>query len=131
MAYTWRVIAFDWDRVGYSALADDLVNLLIAAQSEVHAFSIEDADELHLGAEYQAVTWRLPVAFRVGVWHDPDHRLRYGGRNPVLQARFAPRGGQLHPCGGLGVVLGRAQVDLAFDSSELVDTVSLSTVARF
>lgn len=132
----WRprddlVIAFDWDRVGYSALADDLVNVLLAAQGAEDAFSIDDADELHLGAEYQAVTWRLPVAFRVGVWHDPDHRLRYGGRNPVLLARFAPGEDQLHLCGGLGMVLGRAQVDIAFDSSELVDTLSLSTVARF
>jgi long-subunit fatty acid transport protein len=132
----WRprddlVIAFDWQRVGYSALADDLVNVLLAARGEESDFSIADADELHLGAEYQAVSWRLPMAFRLGVWHDPDHRLRYGGRNPVLRARFAPGDDQLHLCGGLGMVLGRAQVDLAVDSSELVDTVSLSTVARF
>jgi hypothetical protein len=29
------------------------------------------------------------------------------------------------------MVIGRAQVDLAVDHSQLVDTVSLSTVARF
>lgn len=132
----WRprddlVLALDWDRVGYSALSDDLVNVLLAGRGERNAFTIADADELHLGAEYQAVTWKLPVAFRVGLWHDPDHRLRYGGRNPVLRARFAPGEDQLHLCGGLGVVLGRAQVDLAVDASDLVDTVSLSTVARF
>lgn len=132
----WRprdelVVALDWDRVGYSALADDIVNVLLAARGEEHAFSIADADELHLGAEYQAVRWHVPVAFRVGLWHDPDHRLRYEGRNAVLRARFAPGDDQLHLCGGLGVVLGRAQVDVAFDASDLVDTVSLSTVARF
>ncbi|HXT21124.1 MAG TPA: hypothetical protein VN923_10260, partial [Thermoanaerobaculia bacterium] len=132
----WRprdelVIALDWDRVGYSALADDLVNVLLAARDEGRVFSIADADEVHLGAEYQAVRWRLPVAFRLGLWHDPDHRLRYSGSNVVLQARFAPGEDELHVCGGLGMVLGRAQVDVAFDSSDLVDTFSLSTVARF
>ena len=84
-----------------------------------------------VASDAEPVTWKLPVAFRVGLWHDPDHRLRYGGRNPVLRARFAPGEDQLHLCGGLGVVLGRAQVDLAVDASDLVDTVSLSTVARF
>lgn len=132
----WRprddlVVALDWDRVKYSSLSDDLVNLLLAARGEVRLFTIADADEIHLGAEYQAVTWRLPVSFRLGAWHDPDHRLRYGGVDPVLRARFAPGNDQLHLSGGLGVVVGRAQVDLAFDASKLVDTVSLSTVARF
>jgi hypothetical protein len=132
----WRpldelVIALDWDRVRYSSLADDLVNVLLAARGEERAFSIDDADELHLGAEYQAVRWKTPVAFRVGAWRDPDHRLRYSGRNGVLRARFAPGDDQIHVSGGLGVVLGRAQVDVAFDSSPLVDTLSLSTVARF
>jgi len=132
----WRprdelVVALDWDRVGYSALSDGLVNVLLAARGEERFFTIADADEVHLGAEYQAVTWKLPVAFRLGLWHDPDHRLRYQGRNPVLRARFASGEDQLHLCGGLGVVLGRAQVDVAVDASDLVDTVSLSTVARF
>ena len=132
----WRprddlVVAFDWDRVQYSSLSDDLVNLLLAARGEARAFTIADADELHLGAEYQAVTWRLPVSFRLGAWHDPDHRLRYGGGDAVLRTRFARGEDQLHLCGGLGVVVGHAQVDLAFDASKLVDTVSLSTVARF
>jgi len=132
----WRprddlVIAFDWDRVRYSMLADDLVNVLLAGRGEERFFTIADADELHLGAEYQAVAWRVPVAFRLGAWRDPDHRLRYGGRNPVLRARFAAGEDQLHWSGGLGVVLGRAQVDVALDASDLVDTLSLSTVARF
>jgi long-subunit fatty acid transport protein len=132
----WRprddlVVAFDWDRVEYSSLSDDLVNLLLAARGDVRSFTIADVDELHLGAEYQAVTWRLPVSFRLGMWHDPDHRLRYGGVDPVLRARFAPGEDQLHFSGGLGIVVGHAQMDLAFDASKLVDTVSLSTVARF
>jgi long-subunit fatty acid transport protein len=132
----WRprdelVIALDWDRVRYSALSDDLVNLLLRARGEERAFRIDDADELHLGAEYQAVGWRLPVAFRLGAWRDPDHRLRYRGRDPVLRARFAPGDDEIHLSGGLGIVVGRAQVDLAFDASHLVDTLSLSTVARF
>ncbi|HEV8631143.1 MAG TPA: hypothetical protein VGV61_12565 [Thermoanaerobaculia bacterium] len=132
----WRprdelVVALDWDRVRYSQLTADLVNLLLAARGAERSFVIDDADELHLGAEYQAVGWRLPVAFRLGAWRDPDHRLRYTGRSQLLLARFTGGKEQLHVAGGLGIVLGRAQVDLAVDLSELVDTVSLSTVARF
>ena len=133
----WRpaddlVIALDWDRVLYSALADRLVNNCPpAARGEEHAFTVADADEIHLGAEYQELSWRVPVAFRAGVWRDPDHRLEYGGRNAVLRARFAPGEDLVHLCGGLGVIVGRAQVDLAVDASRLADTVSLSTVARF
>jgi long-chain fatty acid transport protein len=132
----WRprdelVIALDWDRVRYSELSSDIVNVLLAGRGEESSFTIDDADELHLGAEYQALAWKAPVSFRMGAWLDPDHRLRYEGRNAVLRARFAHGDDQVHLAGGLGVVLGRAQVDLAFDASKLVDTLSLSTVARF
>jgi long-subunit fatty acid transport protein len=132
----WRprdelVIALDWDRVRYSELSSDIVNVLLAGRGEESAFTIDDADELHLGAEYQAIGWKAPVSFRMGAWLDPDHRLRYEGRNAVLRARFARGEDQVHVAGGLGVVFGRAQVDLAFDASKLVDTLSLSTVARF
>ena len=132
----WRpretlVLAFDWDRVRYSQMTSEVVNLLLAARGEERAFVVDDADELHLGAEYQAIAWRLPVAFRLGAWWDPDHRMRYTGRNGLLRARFRPGSDELHVAGGLGIVLGRAQLDLAVDRSQAVETLSLSAVARF
>jgi hypothetical protein len=30
------------------------------------------------------IQWAVPVAFRLGTWLDPDHRLHYTGHNPVL-----------------------------------------------
>lgn len=136
LGVAWRpqdnlVVAFDWDRVAYSALSDDLLNLLRAGRGEEELFRISDVDELHLGAEYQAVAWRFPVAVRLGAWFDPDHRLRYEGRNALLRARFAPGEDELHVAGGVGIVVLRTQLDLAVDLSEPVDTLSLSAVARF
>jgi long-subunit fatty acid transport protein len=132
----WRpadnlVVAFDWDRVRYSALSADLLNLLRAARGEESLFRIDDADELHLGAEYQLVSWRVPLAVRLGAWLDPDHRLRYEGRSTLLRARFRPGEDELHLAAGMGIVVRRTQVDVAVDLSDLVDTLSLSAVTRF
>lgn len=125
------LVALDWDRVEYSDLGDDLVNLLRAGQAQLADFVIDDADEFHLGAEYQALGLRYPVAFRLGAWFDPDHKLRYTGDAPNLRARFRPGSDEVHYAAGVGVVLGRAQLDLAVDLSPRVDTLSLSSVARF
>ena len=125
------VVAFDWNRVEYSDMSDGLVNLLRAARGEERFFRAADADELHLGAEYQVLRARLPVSFRLGGWYDPDHRLRYLGGSDGLRIRFRRGRDDIHMAGGVGVVLGRAQLDMAADFSEAVDTFSLSAIARF
>lgn len=125
------VIAFDWDRVEYSDMSDELLNVLRVGRGERRLFRAEDADELHLGLEYQVLSARLPVSFRLGAWYDPDHRIRYLGDSEALRARFRCGRDVVHLAGGIGVVLGRAQVDLAADLSEAVATWSLSAVARF
>ena len=102
-----------------------------SGQAQLADFAIDDADEFHLGAEYQALGLRYPVALRLGAWFDPDHKLRYTGAAPNLRARFRPGSDEVHYAAGVGVVLGRAQLDLAVDLSPRVDTLSLSSVARF
>ncbi|HEX4955084.1 MAG TPA: outer membrane protein transport protein [Thermoanaerobaculia bacterium] len=132
----WRAsdeltFAFDWDHVRYSALTEDLVNVLRTSGSEPEHFAVDDANELHLGCEWQTLASKLPFAVRLGAWWDPDHRIRYQGTNELLLARFRRGEDELHLAGGLGVVIHRLQLDLAADVSETTRTFSLSAVARF
>lgn len=126
------LIALDWDRVEYSDLGDDPVNLLRAVTpGRLADFAIDDADEVHLGVEYQALRLRHPLALRLGAWFDPDHELRYTGEVHALRARFRAGEDEVHLTAGFGLVLRRAQFDFAADFSERVDTLSLSSVVRF
>lgn len=59
-------LSFEWDRVEYSDLADSI-------------FVLEDADELHFGLEYAFLGATPMPALRLGVWWNPDHRIRYEG----------------------------------------------------
>lgn len=125
------LLTFDWDHVRYSELADGALNLLRAAQGDPGRFVMDDADELHLGFEYQGLTAKLPWSVRLGAWHDPDHKLRYEGPAENLRARFRAGEDELHWAAGVGLVVRRFQLDLAADVSERVKTLSLSGVARF
>ncbi len=125
------LLTFDWDRVRYSEMSDRLVNLLRAALADPGRFVTDDADELHLGLEYQGLTAKLPWSVRLGAWHDPDHKLRYEGPAENLRARFRAGEDELHWAAGVGLVVRRFQLDVAADLSERVTTLSLSGVARF
>ena len=132
----WRpldamVVSCDWMHIAYSQMTDDLRNLLRAAGGERRKFTARDADEIHLGAEYQFLATRWPLALRAGVYRDPEHRIRYGGDSPTLRVRFRPGEDETHYSVGAGLVLGRAQLDAAADFSRSVETLSLSMVARF
>lgn len=116
-------------------------------RSRLAKFRVEDADELHFGAEYE-IGWNIKYFLRMGAWHDPDHQLRYefdsedvreglpvtlnNLRSPWdrLAARFAPGEDELHLTGGIGVVpVGRPfQINVAFDLSDRADIFSLSYV---
>lgn len=124
------VFTFDVVRVEYSDMTDELTNLLTVGRGEAELYRAEDVHELRLGFEYQGLHWRRPVALRLGVWRDGDHRIRYFGERQVSLARFRAGREEIHVAGGLGVVLGRLQLDVAVDFSDPVDTVSLSTVVR-
>ncbi len=46
-------------------------------------FVLDDADELHIGAEYAFLGSRPSTAVRLGGWLDPDHRIGYRGGDYV------------------------------------------------
>jgi long-chain fatty acid transport protein len=131
----WR-FAVDYDRVRYSQLTEgfvdifDLATLLPGEAPELDAFRIDDAGEIHVGAEY-ALLQRWPVLMlRAGAWYEPDHSLRFEGRNVGFSAVFRPRGDEMHYTAGVGLALHRLLVDLAADHSRRVDVISLSVGFR-
>lgn len=121
-------IAFEWDRVEYSAIIDMLDQQVLDTSDIVLA----DGDEFRLGAEYAFVRSDPLVAARLGLWQDPDHRA-YATEASTLYERvlLQPDKDQIHYALGVGVAFERFQIDLGADFSELVDTVSISAIYSF
>jgi long-subunit fatty acid transport protein len=120
----WTV-SFEWDRVDYSAILESLT-------FEIDSV-LDDADELHLGAELVLPDRQPILAFRGGLWLDPDHRQRIEGTggDELDRAFFRAGDDELHLAAGIGVVFRRFQLDAGLDLSELVDTFSISTIYAF
>ena len=115
-------VSFQWDRVKYSNIPDSL---------ELDDQTIDDADELHLGAEYVFLDSTPILAVRFGTWYDPDHQMRPIIDDPWLDALTLNGDDEFHYTAGLGLVMERSQFDLAVDISSHVDTVSLSAIFNF
>jgi long-subunit fatty acid transport protein len=109
-------VSFEWDHVAYSKLIENEVSFDL---------TVEDADELHLGAEYAFLKMSPVLALRLGVWLDPDHRAR-------RLSEVDPGSDDLvHLAAGLGLAFERFQVDLGADVSDEISSVSLSVVFTF
>jgi hypothetical protein len=103
--------AFEWDRVRYSSLLES---------NATEGLVLDDGDELHLGGEYALLQTKPVVAFRFGLWRDPDHQVR--------GPRQRSRGAETHHALGLGLVFRRLQLDLGADFSDLESILSISLV---
>ena len=115
-------VSFQWDRVEYSNIIDSL---------RIDDRAIDDANELHLGAEYIFLGSTPIIAIRLGAWRDPDHQMRATSDAPLALA-LLPRGEkEMHYAAGVGVATQRFQIDLAVDFADRVDTVSLSAIYNF
>lgn len=123
-------VSFDFDRVAYSNLEPE--KNVLTRDVALERFEISDADELHLGVEYVLLKLRTPLVLRGGAWTDPDHQLRFNGEpTDAFTVRYRAGDDVVHLTGGLGLVLkdGRFQLDLAFDTSDRADIVTISAVA--
>lgn len=115
-------LSFQWDRIGYSSIPQSI---------GLDDQTIDDADELHFGAEYAFLESSPVVAVRLGAWLDPDHQMYAIVDDAYMQAML-PRGDdEWHYTAGLGLATARFQVDLAADLSERVNTISLSAIYNF
>jgi long-chain fatty acid transport protein len=122
-------VSLDYLRVQYSVTAQ--VTNIFAVAVDTSAFHVDDANQLHLGIEYNFSPPGGRLSARLGSWYDPDHKIRYDGPDPGFAALFRPGENQVHATAGLGWIGARFQIDGAFDYSRSVKTGSLSTVVRF
>jgi long-subunit fatty acid transport protein len=128
-------VAFEATFIQYSQLTEHFQVPL--ADSVATKYKLDDAVELHLGAEYVFFVKEMPFAARAGFFTNPDHKIKYKGapRNAEEAGeRLLYTGGKdrYHGTAGLGVVpFPGFQVDFAGNYSKDVLEFSLSTVFRF
>jgi long-chain fatty acid transport protein len=115
-------LSFQWDRIEYSSIPRSI---------GLDDQTIDDADELHFGAEYVFLESSPVVAVRLGAWLDPDHQMYAIVDDPYMQAVLPQGDDEWHYTGGVGFATRRFQVDLAADLSDRVNTISLSAIYNF
>jgi len=115
-------VSFQWDRVEYSS---------IPASIGVDDQTIDDADQLHFGAEYVFLGSTTIYALRLGIWLEPDHQMRATTDDPFILALLPRQEDDIHYAAGLGVATSNFQIDLGVDFADRVDTISLSAIYSF
>jgi long-chain fatty acid transport protein len=128
-------VAFEATYIQYSQLVKGFQVPL--ADSVATKYKVDDALELHLGAEYIFFVKDIPLAARGGFYTNPDHKIRYtGGQHDASEAaeRLLYAGGKdrYHGTAGLGIVpFPGFQIDFAGNYSKDIREFSVSTVFRF
>lgn len=138
-------LALDVVQVRYSELTDNMVSnfqlndALPVVQEGIGPLEIDDGVEVHLGGEYVFTNFNHPFSIRAGLWHDPEHSIRFEGQ-PIVRdvtdavanaVLFSQGDDELHYAFGFGWAFEKFQVDAGADFSENVDTWSVSGVWRF
>ena len=86
-------------------------------------FTVDDATEVHFGAEYNIVTGNHPVFLRAGLYTNPDHTIHFSKTipdnvsNSLYNAIYnlLPRDTEVKGTFGGGIAIGpRYQIDLAY-----------------
>lgn len=124
----------DYVRVQYSDLTDQIASIVLDMTNmpaDTKSFRVSDANEIRLGLEKAFLFSSSQVYTRLGAWRDPDHRISYRGEDHSFRALFRSGKSEIHYSAGFGVSANQFQIDCAVDLSEQVDTISLSSVARF
>jgi len=115
-------LSFQWDRVNYSSIPESI---------GLDDQTIDDADELHFGAEYVFLDSTPIFAVRLGTWYEPDHQM-YATVDDLFTRALLPRGeDEWHYSAGFGIAMQRFQIDIAADFAQRVDTLSLSAIYNF
>jgi len=128
-------LTLDYDRVQYSRLVKDLINVLVREQDSFNPsnYRVADGNEVHLGFEnILGIGSQLVATLRLGAWYDPAHKVEYTGPDDTLRTRFRAGEDQIHGAAGAGVVIREnLQIDAAIDIASRSRTASLSFVKFF
>ena len=115
-------LSMQWDRIEYSSIPRSM---------GLDDQAIDNADELHFGAEYVILDSTPVIAIRLGTWLDPYHQMYATVDDPYTRA-LLPRGSdEWHYTAGLGIATERFQIDIAADLADRLDTISLSAIYNF
>jgi long-chain fatty acid transport protein len=115
-------LSIQWDRIEYSDIPSSLA---------LDDQTIDNANELHLGAEYVFLGSTPIIALRLGVWTDPDHQMHATIDDPYTRALLPKGDDDFHYTMGLGIAMERFQIDLAADFADRADTLSVSAIYNF
>lgn len=145
---SWRIwdrftVVLDANRILYSRQVNDDF-LIVDFQAEAFNLSksnffVRDVWELHGGAEYRIYKPSFTLAFRAGVFTDPDHSLRFKGSeaetiaSTLLDFRFNSVSDQtdVGATAGVGLMLSnRFQIDVAASSAKDARELVVSFVIR-
>jgi hypothetical protein len=134
------VISGEYTRVFHSQLRADYVDVLInqgESRNRAAQFSIDDANEFHIGAEY-VLPFALKPAIRAGTWFEPDHSVHYTSTpaNDLLDERLAvslSSGQSLwhYTLGTMVKVNSRVDISFGLDHSSRSTIISTSAVIPF
>jgi long-subunit fatty acid transport protein len=131
-------VAFEASYIQYSQLARNFhLPAALGTDAIATKYRVDDAIELHVGAEYIFFVRDIPLAARAGFYTNPDHKIRYTGspRNASEAAdKVLYQGGKdrYHGTAGLGIVpVPGFQLDFAGNYSADIREFSVSTVFRF
>jgi long-chain fatty acid transport protein len=130
-------ITLDVVRIRYSQLLENMQIIFRSPGqplSRPEQYKLDDATEVHFGAEYIFFIRRIPLAVRAGFFTDPDHKIRYTGpaADVFLHSVFPGGKDQVHVTGGVGIVpIPGLQIDFAVNQSDTVQEFVISTVYRF
>lgn len=137
---TWQLTA-EYKRVQNSELRSSYVASFLRANDpseKAYAFSIDDSNEFHVGAEYVFNEKRGRPAFRGGFWYDPDHSVQYSSptTNDLYDERFraslSTGKDLMHYTFGLGLVTSRQlEFNFAGDVTSRSTVISASAIVRF
>jgi long-chain fatty acid transport protein len=141
----WRpnenlTVAADVVRIKYSRLLDNLlteqnvltgvINPATTGGSFATDFTIDDATEYHVGAEYFFTKGKWPISVRAGVFNDPDNVMR--DRNGQFGDALGGRADKLHYTVGGGVVVQQKfQADVALSLSSIGNEGLVSFIYRY
>jgi len=137
---TTFLITSEYTRVYHSQLFTEYIQVLVdqgESRARANQFTIADANEFHLGAEY-LLPFAGGLGIRGGLWFDPDHSVHYAPTpaNDLLDERLVASlssGKDLwhYTFGGMVSVRSNIDISAAVDYSSRTTVFSTSAAIRF